>query len=192
MSDVKLVGDDDYAHLFIPRFDFDPSAERLHQHTFGGLIHVDYNDPGASSYEEYLRRILSLGMPYASLEEGYRRAVFNVLAVNQDDHVKNLSFHMHRDGRWALTPAYDVTFAKGSGFTSRHQMSIRGKREGLQLSDLLDLGEEMTIRRPRRIVDEVRDAVADFAVHAEATGTPLGALGDIQAELRRRDRQIFG
>ncbi len=192
MSDLQLIGDEAYAHLFIPRFDFGPSGERLHQHTFGGLIHVDYNDPGASSYDEYLRRILSLGMPYASLEEGYRRAVFNVLGVNQDDHVKNLSFHMHQDGRWELTPAYDVTFAKGTGFTKRHQMSLRGKREGFQLSDLLALGEAMTIRRPNRIVEEVRDAIADFLVHAEATGTPVEAARDIQDELRQRDQQVFG
>lgn len=191
-SNVQIIGDDSYAHLFIPRFDFSPSGERFHQHTFGGLIHVDYNDPGASSYDEYLRRILALGMPYASLKDGYRRAVFNVLAVNQDDHVKNLSFHMHEDGSWELTPAYDLTFAKGTGFTKRHQMSLRGKREDLQLSDLLALGEEMTISRPRRIVDEVRDAIADFTVQARATGTPEGAVQDVQAELHERDLEIFG
>ena len=191
-SDIQLVGDDSYAHLFIPRFDVGPSGERLHQHTFGGLVHVDYNDPGASSYEEYLRRILSLGMPYASLEEGYRRAIFNVLGVNQDDHVKNLSFHMRPDGRWQLTPAYDVTFARGVGFTRRHQMSLRGKREEFELTDLLALGEDMTIRRPDRIVEQVRDAVADFRVHAKATGVPAEALGDIEAELQQRDREVFG
>lgn len=192
MSEVQLIGDDDHAHLFIPRFDIGPTGRRLHQHTFGGLIHVDYNDPGASSYDEYLRRILSLGMPYSSLEEGYRRAVFNVLSVNQDDHVKNLSFHMHEDGRWELTPAYDITFARGMGFTRRHQMSLKGKREGLELADLLALGEEMTIRRPKRIVDAVREAVADFGVHARATGTPRDALDAIRAELDGRDREVFG
>jgi serine/threonine-protein kinase HipA len=131
-------------------------------------------------------------MPYASLEEGYRRAVFNVLAVNQDDHVKNLSFHMHQDGRWTLTPAYDLTFAKGAGFTKRHQMSLRGKREDIRLSDLLELGEEMTIRRPRSIIDEVRDAVADFPAQARMAGTPADALDDIQADLSERDQQVFG
>lgn len=131
-------------------------------------------------------------MPYASLEEGYRRTVFNVLGVNQDDHVKNLSFHMHPDGHWELTPAYDVTFAKGAGFTRRHQMSLRGKRDGFQLSDLLAFGEDMTIRRPNRIVDQVRDAVAGFSAHARATGTPPGVVRDIQAELHRRDLEIFG
>lgn len=192
MSDLHILGDDDYAHLFIPRFDFDGSGARLHQHTFGGLIHVDYNHPGASSYDEYLRRILALGMPYASLEQGYRRAVFNVLAVNQDDHVKNLSFHMYPDRRWALTPAYDLTFAKGTGFTRRHQMSLNGKREGIESSDLLALGDTMTIRRPGRIIEEVRDAVADFPDHAKAMGTPASALRDVHAELEQRDREVFG
>ena len=83
----------------------------------GGLLHVDYNDPGASSYEEYLRTILELNLRPADIDEGFRRMVFNVLAVNQDDHVKNLSFHMTRDGEWSLTPAYDLTFAQGQGYT---------------------------------------------------------------------------
>jgi len=63
-------------------------------------------------------------MPHGQVLEGYRRMVFNVLAVNRDDHVKNLSFHMDPTGAWSLTPAYDVTFAPGGGWTASHQMRV--------------------------------------------------------------------
>jgi serine/threonine-protein kinase HipA len=192
MADVSVLEDDAHAHLIIRRFDLTPAGARIHQHTLGGMIHIDHNDPGASSYEEYLRRILALGMPYASLEEGYRRTVFNVLAVNQDDHVKNLSFHMHPDGRWKLTPAYDLTFAKGDSWTSRHQMSLRGKREHFTLQDLLDLADELTVSRPRRIIDGVREAVSTFPALAQETGTPNDRAKEIHAQLHERDREVFG
>jgi serine/threonine-protein kinase HipA len=40
--------------------------------------------------------------------------VFNVLAHNRDDHSKNFSYLMDKDGQWKLSPAYDLTFSSGS------------------------------------------------------------------------------
>ena len=44
-----------------------------------------------------LIRRLGLGTPV--VEQQFRRMVFNVVARNQDDHVKNIAFLMDRDGR---------------------------------------------------------------------------------------------
>ncbi len=180
-----------HAHLLIPRFDH--AAEgRLHQHTLGGLLHVDYNDPGASSYEEYLRTMLRLGLPPAAVIEGYRRMVFNVLAVNQDDHVKNLSFHMDPTGTWSLTPAYDLTFAKGGGWTATHQMRVRGKRSGITRADLLEVGREFGIRAPHRILEEVREAVARWPDRAREQGVPEDVARRVGQELEGRWREMGG
>ena len=89
--------------------------ERLHMHSLGGMEHVDYNQPGAYSYEQFFRLIQLLELGYPTLEEGYRRAAFNIVTVNQDDHVKNLAFLMNEQGRWRLAPAYDLTHAHGTG-----------------------------------------------------------------------------
>ena len=43
--------------------------------------------------------------------EAFRRMAFNVAAANCDDHTKNFSFVLPEGGRWALSPAYDVTHA---------------------------------------------------------------------------------
>lgn len=181
---VMIIGD--YAHLLVPRFDVQDGL-RLHQHTFGGLVHSDYNTPGESSYEEYLRTIQVLGMAYDSLREGVRRMVFNVLAVNQDDHVKNLSFHMDDRGTWTLSPAYDLTFAKGAGWTRAHQMRIRGKARDIRESDLLAVAREFGVKRPERIVEEVRDALSAWERHAERFGVPGGVVAQIRKELEARD-----
>jgi serine/threonine-protein kinase HipA len=55
------------------------------------------------------------------VEEMYRRMVFNVFCENRDDHAKNFSF-ICRDGKWSLSPAYDITYSpigtKGEHATS--------------------------------------------------------------------------
>lgn len=184
-----LESPEGHAHLLIPRFDriaTDSGFRALHQHTLGGLLHVDYNDPGASSYEEYLRTMLRLGLPPASLDEGYRRMVFNVLAVNQDDHVKNLSFHMSPDGAWSLTPAYDLTFARGYGFTRSHQMRVRDRQEGITHGDLIAVADQFGIRGARRIIARVRDAVDRWPTFARRYEVPSEDVHRVRQELGTR------
>jgi len=180
---------DGHAHLVIPRFDR-PLDEPLHQHTLGGLLHVDYNEPGASSYDEYLRVMLRLGLPPAAVVGGFRRTVFNVAAVNQDDHVKNLSFHMDPSGAWALTPAYDLTFAKGGGWTAHHQMRVADKRSGITRNDLIRVAETFGIRAPGTIIDRVREVVSQWPRYATEQGVPDDANRRITAELERRSAEL--
>jgi serine/threonine-protein kinase HipA len=178
-----------HAHLVIPRFDR-PRESPLHQHTLGGLLHLDYNDVGASSYEEYLRTILGLGMPHAAVLEGYRRMAFNVMAVNQDDHVKNLSFHMDAEGVWRLTPAYDVTFARGGAWTAAHQMRVADKRSGITRGDLIGVARDFGIRAPHRILDRIAEALGRWPEYAQGTGVPRETMRAIQEELDRRAKEL--
>lgn len=57
-------------------------------------------------YELAAMYMKDIGISYKEIEQFYRRMVFNCLAVNQDDHVKNISFIMDRTGKWTLSPAY--------------------------------------------------------------------------------------
>ncbi len=177
-----LESEQGHAHLVIPRFDRTADGG-LHQHTLGGLLHVDYDTPGASSYEEYLRTMLKLEMPPAAVVEGFRRMVFNVLSVNQDDHVKNLSFQMDRRGTWSPTPAYDLTFAHGQGFTSAHQMRVNGKRAWIERQDLLEVARTFGIRNPDRVIDEIAEVLSRWDDYAKAQ--------DVPAEARRRVGQAL-
>ncbi len=192
MADVRiLAGAGDHAHLLVRRFDLVEGA-RLHQHSLGGLLHVDYNDIGASSYEECLRAILRLGMPPVAVEQGFRRMVFNVMAVNQDDHVKNLSFHMRSDGAWSLTPAYDVTFAKGGTWTREHQMRVAGKLSGISRADLLAVAHDFSVKRPERMLEEVSAAVSQWPRLAADAAVPAPIVAAVQVELDARAAQLAG
>lgn len=190
-TEIRVLESNGYAHLLICRFDI-RNGNRLHQHTLGGLLHVDYNEPGGSSYEEYFRTVLRLGMAYDALQQAYRRMVFNVIAVNQDDHVKNLSFHMDRTGEWSLTPAYDITFARGTGFTATHQMQIRDKASEIRRADLLSVAHEFGVKKPERILDQAEAALADWERYAAAYDVPRRTVAAIRQELDTRAKVLQG
>lgn len=188
---ITMLDAGGYAHLLVHRFDI-ADGERIHQHSFGGLVHVDFNDRGAASYEEYLRTVLRLGLPQASVEQGFRRLAFNVLAINQDDHVKNLSFQMGQDGRWRLSPAYDLTFAMGSDWTSQHQMQVQDKTTGITRADLLAVARLFGIKRAERLLDELAEVLSRWEAFAEACAVPEPDVARVRVELDRRAAQLAG
>lgn len=189
---ITMLEQDGYAHLLVLRFDREgrDGTERVHQHSFGGLIHVDFNDRAAASYEEYLRAVLRLGMPQGDVDQAWRRMVFNVLAVNQDDHVKNLAFQMRRDGKWSLAPAYDLTFAKGADWTASHQMLVQDKTTGITTRDLLAVAKRFDVKRAARAIEQVRAALAGWERAAADTGVPGSVIADVRRELDRRASEL--
>ena len=183
-SEAALLPDRRLLHFMARRFDREATG-RVHYHSLGGLDHADYNAPGTYSYEQYLRVCRELGLTPAELDEAFRRAVFNIAAVNQDDHVKNFGFLMDRAGRWSLAPAFDLTFARGAGYTRRHQMTLNGKADEFVRADLLALGRSLGLRKDgAQVVDEVLEAVADWPRFADGAGVPEERVEAIRAEHR--------
>jgi serine/threonine-protein kinase HipA len=181
---IELLEERNFAHIMIKRFDREGS-KRLHMHSLGGMVHSDYNVPHAYSYEQFFRLIQKLQLPYETLEEAYRRAAFNILAVNQDDHVKNLSFLMSEKGAWSLSPAYDLTFAKGANYTRTHQMTFAGKVDGFARDDLLTVADEFGIRkRGREVVERIAEALGKWPALAKQVDVPTNRIKEIQAAFR--------
>ena len=97
--------------------------------------------------------------------------IFNILGFNNDDHVKNFTFLMIKDGTWKLSPAYDLTFSynPSSLWISKHQMTINGKRENITLDDVLSAAKVMRIskRKALNIIDEVKYALNNWSKYAK-------------------------
>ncbi|MDF1552905.1 MAG: type II toxin-antitoxin system HipA family toxin [Deferrisomatales bacterium] len=174
MSACRLLEENGRRHFMTRRFDRLPDGGKLHMQSLGGLAHFDYNMAGAHSYEQALLVIRQLGLPRDTLEEQFRRMVFNVVARNQDDHVKNIAFLMDKEGRWSLSPAFDVTYSyQPTGqWTSVHQMTLNCKRDRFVLDDLRACAEQVAMKRGRAeaIYREVRDVVARWPDYADAIG----------------------
>ena len=173
MNECRIYNSEGDHHFMTKRFDRD-NGKKLHMQSLGALAHISYQEPGVCGYELASMYMQELGITYKEIEQFYRRMVFNCLAVNQDDHVKNVSFIMDRNGKWKLSPAYDMTFSYNpdNKWLRAHQMTINGKTTEIGLSDLLEAGKKMGIkeRRCKDIISEVSVVVDKFVAYAEQVG----------------------
>jgi len=172
MTDCKLHFEGPRAHFMTRRFDRAPNGEKLHVLTLCAMDHADFTTPGAYSYERALEVCRRLGLRRVEQIELFRRAVFNVVARNQDDHTRNIAFLMGRDGIWHLAPAYDVCWAyrADSQWVSSHQMTINGKRDDFTLDDLLTLAKLIPDLDPEETIKNVLASVRCWDVWASRAG----------------------
>ena len=185
MSECRLLEENGRAHFLTKRFDRGALGKR-HLQSLCGLAHYDYNAPGAYGYEQVFAVMRELRLPRAEAVQQYRRMLFNVVARNQDDHTKNIAFLMDQDGQWRLAPAFDMIYAHNPGgrWTSRHQMTINGKRDGFTRDDLLAVGRSLGIHAPDRMLGEIVDVVARWPDYARATGVNPARARKILSTLR--------
>ena len=188
MSECRLFEEGGRRHFMTRRFDRLSGGKRLHMQSLGALAHFDYNMAGAYSYEQALLAIRQLGLPASAVEEQFRRMVFNIIARNQDDHVKNIAFLMDKQGSWNLAPAFDViySFQPTGKWTSTHQMTLNGKRDGFNMEDFRACAKGASMKRGRAeaIVEEVRTVVSRWQDYATGVGVPSGRIEKIAGTLR--------
>lgn len=188
MSDCRLLEERGRRHFMSRRFDRLEGGEKLHLQSLGALAHFDFNQAGAHAYEQALSVIRRLDLPMESIEEQFRRMVFNIVARNQDDHVKNMAFLMDKTGRWSLAPAYDLTYSFNptGSWTAQHQMTMNGKRDAFTVTDFLACARSAQMKRGRAeaILEEVRGAVVNWLDHADAAGVAPEWREPIRRNLR--------
>jgi serine/threonine-protein kinase HipA len=179
MSDCRLFEENGRAHFMTRRFDRPDrtgAPKKLHLQSLCALAHYDFNAAGAHAYEQAFAVARALALPPATLEELFRRAVFNVLARNQDDHTKNIAFLMDQAGHWHLAPAYDVAYAYNpeGQWTARHQMTLAGKTDAFTPDDLLACARAagLKIRRARDVIARVAAALRRWPEFAAPAGLP--------------------
>lgn len=174
MSECRLYEENGRRHFMTRRFDRLNGGEKLHMQSLGAIAHFDFNNPLAHSYEQAMVVIRRLDLGMEAIEEQYRRMVFNIVARNQDDHVKNIAFLMNKQGRWSLSPAYDIMYAYNptGSWTANHQMSAAGKRDGFTFDDLKSVADLASMKRGRAktIAQEVTQAVSKWPEFASLAG----------------------
>jgi len=174
MTECRLLEENGRFHFMTKRFDRTDNGDKIHVQTLGALAGIDYKIQKAGSYENLFRVMKRLLLPYPDFEQQYRRLLFNVIARNHDDHVKNFSFLMDKTGKWRISPAYDLTFQfKPEGFwTDVHQSSINGKYDNFTKSDLINFGKSFGVKKSNLILEEVIAAVSQWPEIARETGIP--------------------
>lgn len=188
MSECRLFEEGGRRHFMTRRFDRLESGGKLHMQSLAAMAHLDFNQAGAHAYEQAFEVMRRLGLSADDTAQMYRRMAFNVIARNQDDHVKNIAFLMDRRGNWSLAPAYDVTYSyqPGGKWTSSHQMTINGNRDNFTMADFLESGKAALLKRgqARKILNEIRQVVSRWSDYADQAGVNPDQRDKIQKTLR--------
>jgi serine/threonine-protein kinase HipA len=188
LSESRLLEEGGRRHFMTRRFDRGPAGEKRHMQSLAALAHLDFNAAGAHSYEQAFAVMRRLGLGMAAIEQQFRRMLFNVVARNQDDHVKNIAFLMDRGGHWSLAPAFDVTFSYNPAgrWTARHQMTINGKQDEFGLADFHAAAATAGLRRGgvEQLLGEVCAAVAEWPRFATEAGVSAEWREHVREQLR--------
>ncbi len=145
-------------HFLTERYDR-KNGKKIHVLTLAAI------NPGVDSYEGLFDTAFDLNVPETEIRELFRRMVFNVMGANVDDHIKNFSFMMEKNGSWHITPAYDMMFTVqlgGMRYDNCHSMTISGKKDNIELEDLQDFANMYAIKNASKIIDEVAMAISNF------------------------------
>lgn len=192
MSPCRILPEHGRNHFMTKRFDRGENGEKIFMQSLCALGHYDFNLAGAFSYEQALQMIQSLHLASDQSEQLFRRAVFNIMARNQDDHTKNIAFLMDKSGQWRLAPAFDVIFSFNpqGNWTNRHQMSLNGKREGFSFADFREVADRFRLLRGKnllKLVEHVDSALKKWPEFAHQAGVATERAEQISRQFRRLD-----
>lgn len=168
MPRTKLIEDGKDRHFLIERFDRfinkGNKLDKLHYVSWAGMGHTDRD--GVNSYEQLVLLLRQLGLGQDEVTRIFRRAVFNILGRNHDDHSKNFGFLMDRRGQWSLSPAFDMTYSydPGGRWTKNHQSWLNGKNNDFNFNDLLSFASFCNLdeRKARQIINQIKAAFQSF------------------------------
>jgi serine/threonine-protein kinase HipA len=187
MPSRLLVDEEGRSHLLVERFDVDPQGKRNHVHSLAGLLHAPKD---GLDYAKLMQATTRLGCPCSDLLEVARRLVFNLLAVNQDDHAKNHAFLYREEGRqWELAPAFDLTFSEGI----IRGMKIAGEDvpEKARLTAWLE-SSGLSREALDGVFESVRSAIDSWRHFADDAGVREDQRDRISGAHARIARMVFG
>ena len=169
MTECRLLEENGRAHFMTRRFDREQGKDKIHMQSFCAMQHYDFNKVNSYSYEQLFETMRLLSLPYTAADQLFRRMVFNVTARNCDDHTKNFAFTLEKDGKWKLSPAFDVchSYRPGSVWVSQQSLSVNGKRQMITRDDFFTVAKQMNIKKASNIVDQVNEAVKKWSGYAE-------------------------
>ena len=163
-----LAGDKGQLYFAARRFDRD-GHRRVHVHSAAGLLYADIRTPSLD-YKDLILLTRNLTRDQRESQAMYTLAVFNVLAHNRDDHARQFSFMLQRDGSWRMAPAYDLTFSQGPG--GEHSTTVLGHGKDITRTHLVELGQTADIKQrdAAEIIERTATAIGKWRIYAAEYG----------------------
>lgn len=172
--------------LALKRFDCSAGGGRLHLHSLAGLLDADFRAP-SMDYEDLIKASQVLCASAAVGRTQFARAVFNLLAANQDDHTRNWAFLQDDGGNWRPAPFYDVTFSPSP--RAEHMTAFLGHGADPPLDAMQQLAAQANFaewRQAREVIDRVADAIGRW----DRVAADLGVTGETRRLIERRLNEV--
>ncbi len=184
MMESKLMEIDGEFFFMTKRFDR-INGEKLHTQTLHAIAGMNFMLSNTYSYEQTFSVINQLNLGYPAKEQLFRMMVFNIISRNVDDHTKNFGFNMNKEGKWSMSPAYDITFTYNDNFNREtpHFLSVNGKNKNIRLKDILTVAEEYSIKHPKQIINEVNKSLSQWYKLAKEIGISMERLEYIGSKI---------
>ena len=182
---IEIISMGNENHFAIKRFDRADNGDKLHMATLSGLLNLDFNIHVSTSYETCMKTSFTLTQDYRSLKELFRRMVFNVVGRNCDDHSKNTSFLMNKNGEWQLSPAYDLLYNYGKATFGQHRMSISGKIDNIKIKDLAQCGYSAGLEEcfMKETIEEISDLFSGIVAKLSDYGVSAKIAKEIEQNI---------
>lgn len=176
------------AWLALKRFDCTSSGGRYHLHSACGLLNADFRMPSLD-YEGLIKASQILCKSPAEGQRQFRRAVFNLFALNQDDHSKNWAFLQDDSGQWCPSPFFDVTFSPNP--RGEHSTAFAGYGKTPPLKAMQQLAKQASYanwKQAQKCVQEVVEALSHWEQEAAGLGVSPQTRGVIGRQLEQTYR----
>ncbi|MBU0911039.1 MAG: type II toxin-antitoxin system HipA family toxin [Gammaproteobacteria bacterium] len=182
--------------LAVKRFDYinkaDGSSGRRHLHSACGLLDADFRLPSLD-YEDLIKASRILCKSPAAGQLQFKRAMFNLLLCNQDDHSKNWAFMQGDSGEWQPTPFYDVTFSPNP--FGEHATSFCGFGKQPPLKALQKLADAAGFARwsvAEQLIRELMELVSGFTQVADELAIKPQTTALLTAQINSSRQHLAG
>ena len=168
VADAKLLNVVGRPVALIQRFDR-VGSRRIPFLSAMSLLGLNDGDEGTYTDIAEIIRMYS-SSPTQDLNELWKRVVFNVLIGNLDDHLRNHGFLYDRNGRWRLSPAYDLNpvplAEKARELTT--WISEQGPEADLDLAREAAPFFALKKKQAEAIIDEISTALKEWRTTAHS------------------------
>ncbi len=190
-SEFQLINEGDAKHLLVKRFDRDDNDEKIHMCTAAGLMHLDISILKATSYEYLFMLTRNVCKSQENIEELFKRMILNILCLNFDDHAKNFAYLMDKNGKWSLSPAYDITYSKG--LMKSHTTTVCGKDSNITRNDVLKIAKAQGIKTISavKIIDSCIEVVKTFEQRAKELGLDIDTVESCKSDINNQIKLLL-
>lgn len=190
-SEFQLINEGNAKHLLVKRFDRDDNDEKIHMCTAAGLMHLDISILKATSYEYLFMLTRNICKSQENIEELFKRMILNILCLNFDDHAKNFAYLMDKNGKWSLSPAYDITYSKG--LMKSHTTTVCGKDSNITRNDVLKIAKAQGIKTTSavKIIDSCIEVVKTFEQRAKELGLDIDTVESCKNDINNQIKLLL-